>query len=91
MSGIAGTPSTTVYSSSSPALVNLTGVASRTAGYFIGMILLSPAFPHPHGHRGKPADIAAAVALLAGKDASFVTGHTLVVDGGLASQPRTPT
>ena len=46
---------------------------------------------HPLGRRGKPADIAAAVAFLAGEDASFVTGHTLVVDGGLTSQLRTPT
>lgn len=45
---------------------------------------------HPLGRRGKPADIAAAVAFLAGPDASFITGHTLVVDGGLTSQLRTP-
>lgn len=45
---------------------------------------------HALGRRGKPADIAAAVAFLAGEDASFITGHTLVVDGGLTSQLRTP-
>lgn len=45
---------------------------------------------HPLGRRGNPADIAAAVAFLAGEDASFITGHTLVVDGGLTSQLRTP-
>ena len=45
---------------------------------------------HPLGRRGKPADIAAAVAFLAGEDASFITGHTLVVDGGLTAQLRTP-
>ena len=45
---------------------------------------------HALGRRGKPADIAAAVAFLAGEDAAFVTGHTLVVDGGLTSQLRTP-
>lgn len=32
---------------------------------------------------GTPADIAAAAAYLASDDASFVTGHALVVDGGL--------
>ena len=45
---------------------------------------------HPLGRRGKPSDIAAAVAFLAGPDASFISGHTLVVDGGLTSQLRTP-
>ena len=46
---------------------------------------------HPLGRRGKPADIAAAVAFLARQEASFITGHTLVVDGGLTAQLRTPT
>jgi len=43
LSGIAGTPPTSVYSSSSPLLVNLTGVAARRVGYAIGaaMIVLS--------------------------------------------------
>ena len=45
---------------------------------------------HPLGRRGRPADIAGAVSFLAGEDASFITGHTLVVDGGLTSQLRTP-
>ena len=45
---------------------------------------------HALGRRGKPADIAAAVAFLAGGDASFITGQTLVVDGGLTAQLRTP-
>ena len=34
------------------------------------------------GRHGMPADIAAAVAFLASDDASFITGHTLLVDGG---------
>lgn len=45
---------------------------------------------HALGRRGKPADIAAAVAFLASGDAGFITGHTLVVDGGLTAQLRTP-
>ncbi len=45
---------------------------------------------HALGRRGQPADIAGAVAFLAGDDAGFITGHTLVVDGGLTSQLRTP-
>ena len=39
-SGIAGTPPTTVYSSTSVSLVNLTGVASRSVGYVIGACLI---------------------------------------------------
>ncbi|TLS48140.1 SDR family oxidoreductase [Streptomyces montanus] len=36
----------------------------------------------PAGRLGTPEDIAAAVALLASDDASFITGHNLLVDGG---------
>lgn len=45
---------------------------------------------HAVGRRGKPADIAGAVSFLVGDDASFITGHTLVVDGGVTAQIRTP-
>jgi NAD(P)-dependent dehydrogenase (short-subunit alcohol dehydrogenase family) len=38
---------------------------------------------HPLGRRGLPADVADAVVFLSGDSASFVTGTTLVVDGGL--------
>ena len=38
---------------------------------------------HPLGRRGVPADVAAAVAYLAGPHAAWVTGTQLVIDGGL--------
>ncbi len=38
---------------------------------------------HPVGRVGRPSDIAAAVAYLVGDEAGFVTGQTLVVDGGM--------
>jgi NAD(P)-dependent dehydrogenase (short-subunit alcohol dehydrogenase family) len=37
---------------------------------------------HPMGRMGRPEEIAAAVVWLCSDEASFVTGHTLVVDGG---------
>jgi 3-oxoacyl-[acyl-carrier protein] reductase len=38
----------------------------------------------PLGRTGTPEDMAAAVAFLVSDDASFITGQTLAVDGGLA-------
>lgn len=38
---------------------------------------------HPAGRIGRPEDIAEAVAYLAGDAAGFVTGQTLVIDGGM--------
>ncbi|WP_254808529.1 SDR family NAD(P)-dependent oxidoreductase [Natronosalvus amylolyticus] len=37
---------------------------------------------HPVGRIGTPADVAGVVAFLASKDAAFITGSTLLVDGG---------
>ena len=39
-SGVAGTPPTTVYSSTSVSLINLTGVAARRVGFVIGASLI---------------------------------------------------
>jgi 2-hydroxycyclohexanecarboxyl-CoA dehydrogenase len=36
------------------------------------------------GRAGEPEEVAAAIAYLASDDASFVTGHTLPVSGGLS-------
>jgi NAD(P)-dependent dehydrogenase (short-subunit alcohol dehydrogenase family) len=41
----------------------------------------------PLGRIGEPEDIAKAVVFLAGDDAGWITGHTLVVDGGALVRP----
>ncbi|KAL1447821.1 hypothetical protein MTO96_044212, partial [Rhipicephalus appendiculatus] len=45
---------------------------------------LSEAMAHAHlmGRLGTPDEVARAIAFLASDDASFITGHTLPVDGG---------
>jgi NAD(P)-dependent dehydrogenase (short-subunit alcohol dehydrogenase family) len=43
---------------------------------------------YPLGRLGEPADVASAVAFLASPDASWITGQTLVLDGGLTLGAR---
>jgi NAD(P)-dependent dehydrogenase (short-subunit alcohol dehydrogenase family) len=43
---------------------------------------------HQLGRTGQPAEVAAAALFLASDDASFVTGHALVVDGGFTAGHR---
>jgi 3-oxoacyl-[acyl-carrier protein] reductase len=44
----------------------------------------------PLGRVGTPEDIASAVVFLVSRDASFITGQTVWVDGGLFTQPPWP-
>jgi NAD(P)-dependent dehydrogenase (short-subunit alcohol dehydrogenase family) len=41
---------------------------------------------HPMGRVGRPEEVAAAAAFLASDDASFITGASLAVDGGLLAR-----
>lgn len=57
-------------------------------------VLDDPEFMHqvveevPLGRFGQPGEIAAAVAWLAGDEASYITGTTMVVDGGMSTYPK---
>ena len=86
-SGIAGTPPTTVYSSSSVSLANLTGVASRNVGYVIGAVfILLALFPKlPAVLLTIPAPVMGAYILMA-IGLIFVEGIRTVVQSGLDAQ-----
>jgi NAD(P)-dependent dehydrogenase (short-subunit alcohol dehydrogenase family) len=44
----------------------------------------------PMGRQGRPEETAAVAAFLASDDASYVNGHALVVDGGVAAMWPNP-
>ena len=87
LSGIAGTPPTTVYSSSSVSLAKLTGVAARRVGYVIGAVLLLLAlFPKlPAVLLTIPSPVMGAYILMA-IGLIFVEGIRTVVQSGLDAQ-----
>lgn len=41
---------------------------------------------HPWGQLGTPDDVAKAAVFLASDDASWMTGHSMVIDGGFTAQ-----
>ena len=45
---------------------------------------------HALGRIGQPEEVAAAIAFLASDDASFITGSTFLVDGGITGHYVTP-
>jgi 3-oxoacyl-[acyl-carrier protein] reductase len=64
-----------------PGLIETAMTEKRIAG--------SAWWPRSSGRAGTPADIAGAIAFLFSADAAFITGQTLVVDGGwLATRYR---
>ncbi len=87
LSGIAGTPPTTVYSSSSVSLAKLTGVAARRVGYVVGAVLLLLAlFPKlPSVLLTIPSPVMGAYILMA-IGLIFVEGIRTVVQSGLDAQ-----
>lgn len=66
-----------------PGTVATPAWAGREAG------LAAAAAHYPLGRVGRPEDVAAAVAFLASRDAAWITGVTLPVDGGVlnSNQP----
>ena len=87
LSGVAGTPPTTVYSSTSVSLANLTGVAARRVGYVIGAVLVVLAlFPKlPAVLLTIPTPVMGAYILMA-IGLIFVEGIRTVVQSGLDAQ-----
>ncbi len=87
LSGIAGTPPTTAYSSSTVSLVHLTGVAARRVGYAMGAILVGLALL-PKATAALvaiPSPVVGAVVLFV-LGALFVEGLRTVAQAGLVPQ-----
>ena len=68
-----------------PGLINNRGTQGRTAEEEARRVSVVPI-----GRAGLPADIAWAAVFLAADDASFITGISVLVDGGMITQGRAP-
>ena len=84
LSGLAGTPPTSLYSSFTASLVNLTGVAARSVGYAIaGMLILMVFFPKLTGALLTiPSPVMGAFLLIA-LGLFFVEGVTSIMRAGM--------
>ena len=84
LSGLAGTPPTSVYSSSSPSLIHLTGVATRSVGYAIGgfMVVLALLPKVGAALSAIPGPVMGAY-LVTAIGVLFVSGMQILVAGGL--------
>ena len=84
LSGLAGTPPTSLYSSFTASLVNLTGVAARSVGYAIaGMLILMVFFPKLTGALlTVPSPVMGAFLLIA-LGLFFVEGVTSIMRAGM--------
>lgn len=90
-------PGTEAYSASKGGLVALTHSLAVSLGPTVRVNCISPGWidvsgaplrpedhaQHPAGRAGRPEDVAALVAWLAGPEAGFMTGANLVLDGGM--------
>lgn len=91
-------PGTEAYSASKGGLVALTHALAISLGPKVRVNCISPGWidtgkwgdlrpedhaQHPAGRVGRPEDVAALAAWLAGAEAGFVTGQNFVLDGGM--------